>query len=89
MNRITSATIFEKWPEGDIWMDIPMKDIPSVMIGAITSASNRIKAVSISANELTGEVAKELIKAADEKGIHIVWVNSRHVRVNPPEEMRR
>jgi pyruvate-formate lyase-activating enzyme len=89
MNRVIFATIYEKWPDGDIWMDVPMKDILNTMIGAITSASSRVKAVSISSNELTYEVADELVKAADEKGIHIVWVNSRHVRLNPPKEMER
>lgn len=86
MKRIDYKSHFNEWPDGEIWMDMPMRDIPNTMISAIESASPQIKAVSISCMDLQDKYVKKLNEAAKKKGIHIVWVSPWHVRLNPPEE---
>lgn len=83
--RITYATLFDKWPDGDIWMDTPLNDIINSMVGAIRNADPRVKAVSIFANR-SQPVIDKVNAAALEKGIHVVWINQGYIRLNPPIE---
>ena len=85
LTKITYETQFDPWPNGDLWMDTPMRDIPNTMLAAIKNASSSIKAVSISCVEISDKSVKELNDAAKEKGIHIVWVSPWFVRLNPPD----
>ena len=69
MNRLKYVDLFHPWPEGDIWMDTPMRDIPNTMVAAIKNASPQVRAVSISCVEITDKTAKLVEVAAKEKGI--------------------
>lgn len=84
--RITYGTWFDPWPDGDIWMDTPIRDIPNTMLAAIKNASPNVKAVSISCVEISDKWVKTLNEIAKEKDIYIVWISPWFVRLNPPDK---
>jgi len=69
--RIHLGNMFDKWPDGLLWADCPIWDIPDTMLGAIRTADPAIKAMTFrNTNEKVDNLLRE---ACYLKDIIVVW----------------